>query len=67
PVSPMVWAEIGLGIYAFISGILLSGSVGWGIVPWMSIYTIGYFYIAGLNLKQHWPRAERIMAKSFAG
>ena len=67
PVSPMVWAEIALGIYAFISGIVLSGSVGWGIVPWMSIYTFGYFYIAGLNLMQHWPRAGRNMAKSFAG
>ncbi len=67
PVSPMVWAEIALGIYAFISGILLSGSVGWGIVPWMSIYTFGYFYIAGLNLMQHWPRPERNLAKSFAG
>ncbi len=67
PVSKMVWAEIALGAYALISGIILSGYVGWGILPWMSIYAFGYFYIAGLNLKQHLPKSDRGMAKSFAG
>jgi hypothetical protein len=27
--------------------------IGWGIVPWMAIYMLGFFYIAGLNLIQH--------------
>ncbi|HLO15449.1 MAG TPA: cellulose synthase family protein [Anaerolineales bacterium] len=53
PLSSMVWVEIGLGIYALLTGILLAGYVGWGIVPWMAIYMFGYFYIAGLNLIQH--------------
>ena len=66
PVSRLVWAEIALGTYALVSGIILGSYVGWGILPWMLIYTFGYFYIAGLNLKQHLPRAERGMAKSYA-
>jgi cellulose synthase/poly-beta-1,6-N-acetylglucosamine synthase-like glycosyltransferase len=53
PVSPMVWAEIGLGLYALLTIIVLRPSLGWGIIPWMAIYMIGYFYIAGLNLIQH--------------
>jgi hypothetical protein len=53
PVSPMVWAEIGLGLYALLTIVLLRPYVGWGIIPWMTIYIIGYFYIAGLNLLQH--------------
>jgi hypothetical protein len=28
-------------------------TLGWGIVPWMMIDMLGYFYIAGLNLIQH--------------
>ena len=60
PISPLVWVEIGLGIYALITGIVLQPQIGWGIVPWMIIYTLGYFYIAGLNLIQHAPvRSER--------
>jgi hypothetical protein len=53
PVSPMVWVEIGLGLYALLTIILLRPYVGWGIIPWMAIYMVGYFYIAGLNLIQH--------------
>jgi cellulose synthase/poly-beta-1,6-N-acetylglucosamine synthase-like glycosyltransferase len=67
PVSRMVWAEIALGVYALISGIILGSYIGWGILPWMSIYTFGYFYIAGLNLKQHFPKVLRGTAKSYAG
>lgn len=60
PISPLVWVEIGLGIYALITGIVLQPQIGWGVVPWMIIYTLGYFYIAGLNLIQHAPvRSER--------
>ena len=58
PISPMVWAEIALGLYALLTIILLEPYVGWGIIPWMTIYMIGYFYIAGLNLIQHAPRVS---------
>ena len=53
PVSSMVWIEIALGLYALVTGIVLAPYLGWGIVPWMVLYMLGFFYIAGLNLIQH--------------
>ncbi len=58
PLSSMVWIEIVLGIYALITGIVLAGYIGWGIIPWMMIYMFGFFYIAGLNLIQHRVQAN---------
>ena len=66
PISRIVWVEIVLGIYALITGILLQPSMGWGIVLWMVLYMLGYFYIAGLNLIQHMPVKDKRMAKSYA-
>ena len=61
PVSPLVWAEITLGLYAFFTILLLWPYVGWGVVPWMTIYVLGYSYIAGLNLIQYMPEnKERV-------
>ena len=65
PISPLVWIEIGLGIYALITGIVLQPFIGWGIVLWMILYMLGYFYIAGLNLIQHTPVRSERAAKSF--
>jgi len=53
PLSSMVWIEIALGLYALVTGVVLAPYIGWGIIPWMIIYTLGFFYIAGLNLIQH--------------
>ncbi len=53
PISPVVWGEIALGFYALISIFILAPQIGWGIAPWLLIYMVGYFYIAGLNLIQH--------------
>ncbi|HEY6072272.1 MAG TPA: cellulose synthase family protein, partial [Anaerolineales bacterium] len=53
PVSPVVWAEIGLGLYALLTIIVILPTLGWPIIPWMSLYMFGFFYIAGLNLMQH--------------
>jgi cellulose synthase/poly-beta-1,6-N-acetylglucosamine synthase-like glycosyltransferase len=53
PLNAMVWVELALGIYALVTGIVLAPYIGWGIIPWMVIYMLGYFYIAGLNLIQH--------------
>jgi len=64
PISPLVWIEIGLGIYALITGIVLQPLIGWGVVPWMFLYTLGYFYIAGLNLIQHTPVRNQRATKS---
>jgi fatty acid desaturase len=59
PLSSMVWIEIALGIYALFTGVVLAHYIGWGIVPWMVIYMLGFFYIAGLNLLQHAPQAGK--------
>lgn len=66
PISPFVWGEIALGIYALLTIFILTPHLGWGIVPWMMIYTIGYFYIAGLNLVQHLPNANAEIKRFFA-
>ena len=58
PISSIVWAEIALGIYALVTILVLTPSIGWGIVPWMTVYIVGYFYIAGLNLVQHTPERK---------
>jgi hypothetical protein len=58
PLGRLVWAEIGLGFYALLTMLILVPHVGWGIIPWMTIYMLGYFYIAGLNLLQHWQAAH---------
>jgi len=67
PLSSMVWIEIALGIYALFTGVVLSHYIGWGIVPWMIIYMLGFFYIAGLNLIQHAPSTGQQPSKSGAG
>ena len=65
PISPLVWGELALGVYALATAVMLTPSVGWQIVPWMMVYSVGYFYVAGMNLLQHasprWhPAAARI-------
>ena len=65
PISPLVWAEIGLGLYALLTIVVLEPHEGWGIIPWMSIYMLGYFYIAGLNLIQHLPKIHKTRLKAY--
>lgn len=52
PISRLVWMELLLGLYALITAIVLVPLIGWGIFPWMMIYMLGFFYIAGMNLMQ---------------
>jgi cellulose synthase/poly-beta-1,6-N-acetylglucosamine synthase-like glycosyltransferase len=65
PISPLVWAEIGLGLYALLTILVLEPHDGWGIIPWMSIYMLGYFYVAGLNLIQHIPTVRKNRVKAY--
>jgi cellulose synthase/poly-beta-1,6-N-acetylglucosamine synthase-like glycosyltransferase len=65
PLSTMVWVEIALGLYALITGVVLAPYIGWGIIPWMVIYMLGFFYIAGLNLIQHAPKERPQITESF--
>jgi hypothetical protein len=62
----MVWVEIALGVYALVTGVILAPYLGWGIIPWMVIYMLGFFYIAGLNLIQHAPTTSRRPSESGA-
>ena len=66
PLSSMVWVEIALGLYALVTGIVLEPYIGWSIVPWMVIYMLGFFYIAGLNLIQHAPKTSQQASESGA-
>ncbi len=52
PISPMVWAELGLGLYALLTGIILASRYSWQTLPWLLVYSASYFYIAALNLAQ---------------
>jgi cellulose synthase/poly-beta-1,6-N-acetylglucosamine synthase-like glycosyltransferase len=66
PLSSLVWIEIALGLYALLTGVVLAPYIGWSIVPWMVIYMLGFFYIAGLNLIQHAPSASQQPSESGA-
>jgi cellulose synthase/poly-beta-1,6-N-acetylglucosamine synthase-like glycosyltransferase len=52
PISPLVWLEIILGLYAMLTAAVLAPLIGWGVIPWMIIYALGFFYVAGLSLIQ---------------
>lgn len=54
PIRPIVWGEIGLGIYALSTILILQSHLGWGLVSWLGVYALSYFYVAGLNLFQYW-------------
>ncbi len=58
-ISPVVWGEIALGCYAILTILMLEPYVGLKVIPWMIIYSLGYFYIAGLNLLQYWQAQEQ--------
>ncbi len=59
PINWIIWGEIGLGLYALLTIVILQSTSGWKIIPWMTIYSLGYFYIAGLNILQHWQTQPR--------
>jgi cellulose synthase/poly-beta-1,6-N-acetylglucosamine synthase-like glycosyltransferase len=63
PISPLVWVEFLLGIYALITGIVLTPIIGWGIIPWMIIYALGFFYVGGLSLIQNRESTRKQLPK----
>ena len=70
PISPMIWAELGLGFYALLTGIILTARLGWQSMPWLLVYSVSYFYIAGLNLSQKgqlYRLRTRVAASAKAG
>jgi hypothetical protein len=63
PLNPLVWVEFGLGLYALITGIVLTPIIGWSILLWMFIYMFGFFYIAGMSLAQNRESARKQISK----
>jgi cellulose synthase/poly-beta-1,6-N-acetylglucosamine synthase-like glycosyltransferase len=63
PVSPLIWIEFLLGIYALITGIVLTPIIGWGLAPWMIIYALGFFYVGGLSLIQNRESSRKRITK----
>lgn len=56
PSDPTVWAEIVLALYA-ISLLLYSLLNGiWWLLPWLSLYSGGYTFIAFLSMRQAWEK-----------
>jgi len=53
PLSPMVWAELFLAIYAMLTIYLLVPRLGLDVAPWMLTYTAAYLYIALTNIIQN--------------
>lgn len=53
PVSPMTWVELGLGGYALISSVILGIRLGVVAMPWILVYAVSFFYIAGLSFSQN--------------
>ncbi len=69
-ISPMIWVELGLGIYALFTGIILAAHQGIQPLPWLVAYSAGYFYIAGMNLEQSGQLSrllKRVTASEKAG
>lgn len=54
PISPLIWGELGLALYSLVTIAVLLPIMGWGIIPWVLVYTAGYLYMAIGNLYQHY-------------
>jgi cellulose synthase/poly-beta-1,6-N-acetylglucosamine synthase-like glycosyltransferase len=66
PHSPLVWGELALAGYALATIILLWPTFGMAVLPWMSIYIVGFSYVVGLSLVQTWQinRPRKKVARS---
>lgn len=65
-VNWMVWGEIALAVYSVISIAILYPYVGFGIVPCLMVYTIGYLYMAIMNIAQSWQLVHPQVAQAAA-
>jgi len=52
PRDGSLWVELALSIYAFILLLLAVRHGNWGLVFWLSLFSAGYAYIAGLGFQQ---------------
>jgi hypothetical protein len=52
PRDGSLWIELALSVYAFVLLLLAVRLGNWGLVFWLSLFSAGYAYIAGLGFKQ---------------
>ena len=52
PRDGSLWIELALSIYAFVLLLLAVLNGNWGLVFWLSLFSAGYAYIAGLGFQQ---------------
>jgi cellulose synthase/poly-beta-1,6-N-acetylglucosamine synthase-like glycosyltransferase len=54
PLEAITFVELGLSLYtcwALVLGVLAHA---WGVIPFLLLYVLGYSYVGGLSLWQHW-------------
>ncbi|MGD0612624.1 MAG: cellulose synthase family protein [Anaerolineales bacterium] len=66
PVSRMTWVELGLGCYALLSSVILGIHIGVAAMPWILVYAVSFFYIAGLSFSQN-TRLRRLHTDAAVG
>jgi hypothetical protein len=52
PRDGSIWIELALSVYAFVLLLLAVQHGNWGLVFWLSLFSAGYAYIAGLGFHQ---------------
>jgi hypothetical protein len=52
PRDGSIWIELALSVYAFVLLLLAVQYGNWGLVFWLSLFSAGYAYIAGLGFHQ---------------
>lgn len=64
PTNPVVWAELGMGIYLLLTLYLLWPTPGLIVAPWLVSTAAGYLFIAVMSLSNHWRLARRAARSS---
>lgn len=58
PLAKVTLAELGLCLYMGWATVLAVQANAWGILPFLLLYVLGYGYVGGLGLWQHWQRRQ---------
>ncbi len=64
PPNPIIYAEIGMGVYLVMSLYILWPRAGLIIAPWLLPTAMGYFLIAVMSLANHWRLSREQVKKS---
>lgn len=64
PTNPIIYAEIGMGLYLVASLTILWNRAGLIIAPWLIPTALGYFLIAMMSLANQWRLSREMIKKS---